>query len=153
MAKKQQILRFARIGNIMVTALLHAGVKLSGLGYPMYLLTVRGRKSGLPRTTPIVVLMGQNEYYLGSPYGMVDWVRNLRAAGEATLTRGRRTETFKARELSPKEAAPVLKEAFKKDNPFVRYYGVTPQSSLEEFERAAQSHPFFHLQRVSYPME
>jgi deazaflavin-dependent oxidoreductase (nitroreductase family) len=115
----------------------------------MYLLTVRGRKSGLPRTTPIVVLMSQNEYYLGSPYGMVDWVRNLRAAGEATLTRGRRTETFTARELSPKEAVPVLKEVFKKDNPFVRYYGVTPQSSLEEFERAAMTHPFFHLQRVS----
>ncbi|GHO63052.1 nitroreductase [Ktedonobacter sp. SOSP1-52] len=149
MVNKQQILRFARIGNRVITALLRAGIKLNGLGYPMYLLTVLGRKSGLPRTTPIVVLMSQNEYYLGSPYGMVDWVRNLRAAGEATLTRGRRTETFTARELSPKEAAPVLKEAFKKDNPFVRTYGVTPQSSLEEFERAALTHPFFHLQRVS----
>lgn len=149
MVKKQPILRFARIGNKVITVLLRIGIKLNGLGYPMYLLTVRGRKSGLPRTTPIVVLMSRNEYYLGSPYGMVDWVRNLQAAGEATLTRGRRTETFTARQLSPKEAAPALKEAFKKDNPFVRSYGVTPQSSLEEFERAAQSHPFFHLQRIS----
>lgn len=133
----------------VMTALLRTGIKLNGLGYPMYLLTVRGRKSVLPRTTPIVVLMSRNEYYLGSPYGMVDWVHNLRVAGEATLTRRRRTETFTARELSPKEAAPMLKEALKKDNPFVRSYGVTPQSSLEEFERAALTHSFFHVQRVS----
>ena len=151
MGKKQSTLRFMHIGNSVITALLRAGIKLNGLGYPMYLLTVRGRKSGLPRTTPIVVLMSQNEYYLGSPYGMVDWVRNLLANGEAMLTRGRRMETFTARELSPQEAAPVLKEAFKKDNPFVRLYGVTPQSSWEDFERAALTHPFFHLQRVSYP--
>lgn len=112
MVKKQSIMRFARVGNRVITALLRTGIKLNGLGYPMYLLTVRGRKSGLPRTTPVVALMCQNEHYLGSPYGTVDWVRNLRASREATMTRGRRTETFTARELSPKEAAPVLKEAF-----------------------------------------
>src|SRR2546430_15997883 len=33
-------------------------------------------------------------------FGTVNWVRNLRAAGEATLTRGRRTETVSARELT-----------------------------------------------------
>ena len=38
----------------------------------------------------IVELDGQR--YLQSPYGQVEWVRNLRAAGTGTLRRGRRTE-------------------------------------------------------------
>ncbi len=47
---------FVRLSNILTLILLRAGVKLVGPGhYPMYLLTVKGRKSGLPRTVPIVL--------------------------------------------------------------------------------------------------
>jgi hypothetical protein len=77
----------------------------------------------------------------------VAWVRNLRAAGEAILTRGRRSETVNARELPKGEAALVLREEIKGGNPFARYYGVTTDSSLEEFERAVLSHPVFVLER------
>jgi hypothetical protein len=79
-------------------------------------------------------------------FGIVDWVRNLRAAGEATLTRGRRSETINVRELLQGEAALVLREDIKGGNPFARYYGVTADSSLEEFERAVLTHPVFLLQ-------
>jgi hypothetical protein len=85
--------------------------------------------------------------YLGSPYGIVDWVRNLRAAGEAILTRGRRSETVNATELPPSEAALVLREEITGGNPFGRYFGVTADSPLEEFERAALTHPLFVLER------
>jgi len=78
---------------------------------------------------------------------VVDWVRNLRAAGEATLTRGRRSEAVKAIELSPREAGLVLKEIIKGGNPFGRYFDVTVESSLEDFERATVRHPVFLLQR------
>ena len=75
---------FARWGNSLTTPLLRAGVKLVGPGnYPMYLLTVRGRKSGQPRTVPIVLLEQHGQRYLAATYGMVDWVRNLRAAVES----------------------------------------------------------------------
>ena len=74
-------------------------------------------------------------------------MRNLRAAGEAVLTRGRRSETVNVRELPPKEAALVLREDIKGGNPFARSYGVTADSSLEEFERAAVTHPVFVLER------
>lgn len=37
-----------------------------------------------------------------SPSGLVDRVRNLRAAGQATLRRGRRSEVLTARELPPR---------------------------------------------------
>jgi len=147
MAKINKAPMFVRLGNILTTTLLRAGVKLVGFGkYPMYLLTVRGRKSGLPRTTPIVIIQRNGKRYLASPYGIVDWVRNLRAAGEAILTRGRRSEKFNARELPPKEAALVLREDVKDGNPFARYFQVTADSSLEEFERTAVRHPVFVLQ-------
>ena len=148
MAKTSQVPLFVRIGNILTTTLLRAGFKLVGPGnYPMYLLTVRGRKSGQPRTIPIVIHEENGKRYVASPYGIVDWVRNLRAAGEAILTRGRRSETVNARELPPKEAALVLREDFKGGNPFARYFGVTAHSSLEDFERTAVSHPVFVLEK------
>ena len=147
MATTEKAPWFVHVGNVLTTTLLRAGVKLVGPGnYPMYLLTVRGRKSGQPRTIPIVILEQNGKRYLASPYGMVNWVRNLRAAREAILTRGRRAETVTARELSEGEAALVLRADIKR-NPFARYFGVTADSSLEEFERAAVSHPLFALER------
>ena len=148
MAKTNQAPRSVRVANVLITTLLRAGLPLVGPGlvignYPMYLLTVRGRKSGLPRTVPLVIIERNGNRYVGSPYGIVDWVRNLRAAGEATLTRGRRSETVNARELSKGEATLLLRGG----NPFARYFGVTADSSLEEFERAAVSHPVFVLER------
>jgi len=152
MAKTAQVPMFVRLGNILTLTLLRAGFKLVGPGlvignYPMYLLTVRGRKSGQPRTVALAIIERNGKRYVASPYGIVDWVRNLRAAGEAILTRGRRSETVNARELPPKEAALVLREAIKGGNPFARNYQVTADSSLEEFERATISHPVFVLER------
>ena len=152
MAKTSKVPRFVRVANVLTTTLLRVGMPLVGPGlvignYPMYLLTVRGRKSGQPRTVPIAIIERNGKRYIGSPYGIVDWVRNLRAAGEAILTRRRRSETVIARELPAGEAAVVLREEIEGGNPFMHYYGVTANSSREEFERAAVSHPLFVLER------
>ena len=148
MAKTYQAPLFVRVANILTLTLLRAGVKLVGPGnYPMYLLTVRGRKSGQPRTVALAVIKRNGKRYVTSPYGIVDWVRNLRAAGEAVLTRGRRSETVNAMTLPTGEATLVLREDVKDGNPFARNYGVTADSSLEEFERAVVSHPLFLLER------
>ena len=149
MAKTYQAPMFVRLGNVLTTPLLRAGVKLVGIGnYPMYLLTVRGRKSGEPRTVALAMIERNGKRYVGSVYGIVDWVRNLRAMGEATLTRGRRAETVNARELSNGEAALLLREEIKGGNPFGHYYGVTADSSFEEFERAVLTHPLFLFEKV-----
>lgn len=142
---------FVRLGNVFTTPLLRAGVRLSGFGHPMYLLTVRGRKSGQPRTTPIVVIEQDGRRYLAAGYGIVDWVRNLRAAGEAILTRGRRSENVRAIELPSGEAALVLKRTLTGGLPsfLTDAYGVTSESSLEEIERATAEHPVFLLQRAA----
>ena len=152
MAKTDKAPMYVRLGNALTLTLLRAGFKLVGPGlvigkYPMYLLTVRGRKTGQPRTVPVVIWEHNGKHYVGSVYGIVDWVRNLRAAGEAILTRGRRSETVNVIELPSREAALVLREDIKGGNPFARSYGVTADSSLEEFERSVLSHPLFVLEK------
>jgi deazaflavin-dependent oxidoreductase (nitroreductase family) len=151
MAKTSQVPWFVPLGNKVTIALARVGVKLSGPGvffgnYPMYLLTVRGRKSGQPRTVLIAIIRRNGKRYVGAPYGIVDWVRNLRAAGEATLTRGRHTETINASELLPGDAALILRDEAAVGNPFIRFFGVNTHSTPEEFERAAVSHPLFLLE-------
>lgn len=150
MAKVDKAPAFVRVGNVMTTTLLRAGFKFNGMGlknHPTYLFTVRGRKSGQPRTIPIVIIEQNGRRYLNSPFGMVNWVRNLQAAGEAVLTRGWRSETVSAKILPPHEAALVLREDIKNGNPFARNFGVTADSPLEEFEHTVLTHPIFVLEK------
>lgn len=147
MAKTYRAPLYVRLANIMSTNLLRAGFKFTGFkGYHIYLLTVRGRKSGKPRTVPLALLGHNGKRYIACA-GTGDWVLNLRAAGEATLTRERHSEIVNTRELSNEEAAFVLREEVKHGYPFANKLGVTVNSSLEEFEHAVVGHPFFELKR------
>jgi deazaflavin-dependent oxidoreductase (nitroreductase family) len=140
MAKTYRVNFTVRLSNALVAALLRMGVRLG----PMTLLTVRGRKSGEPRTTPVAITEQDGRRIIVGTFGDVNWVRNLRAAGEATLTRGRRSEHVTVRELSAEEAAPLLKQVLPGAPGMIRgYFDVTPDSSLEEFEREAPRHPIF----------
>jgi deazaflavin-dependent oxidoreductase (nitroreductase family) len=153
MATTSPVPKFVRVANVLTTTLLRAGVNLVGFGrHPTYLLTVRGRKSGEPRTTPVSVVERDGNRYLFAPYGVVDWVRNLRAAGAATLTRGHRAEAIRATELPGDEAGRILKAFIESGNPMGRFFGVTGESSREEFEHATISHPVFLLQSVTSPV-
>ena len=75
--------------------LLAAGVPL-GLNR---LVTIRGRKSGLPRTVAVAVIESSGRRWVWAPWGEVHWVRNLRAAGRATIAVRGRTEEVTATEL------------------------------------------------------
>src|SRR5579875_1042991 len=105
MAKTYQVNAFARFGNTVTAAMIRLGIAPAG----MYLLTVRGRKSGLPRTVPVNLIQHQGHRWLVAPYGEVAWVRNARAAGEVELRRGSTAERAQVREVSAGEAAPVLR--------------------------------------------
>jgi len=77
MEKTSQVPFYVRLGNALTLTLLRAGFKLRGPyiffgNYPMYLLTVRGRKSGLPRTVSIAMIERNGKSYVGSVYGIVD---------------------------------------------------------------------------------
>lgn len=146
MAKTYRVSFTVRLSNILTTTLLRAGVKLGN----MTLLTVRGRKSGQPRTTPVALVEQAGQRLLIAPFGEVNWVRNLRAAGEATISRGRRSESISVVELTAEEAASILMQSLTKAPSFLRaYFDVTPTSSLEDFEREAPRHPVFLVQRAA----
>jgi deazaflavin-dependent oxidoreductase (nitroreductase family) len=68
------------------------------LGYNR-LVTIRGRKSGQPRTAAIAVIEVAGKRWVWAPWGEVNWVRNLRAAGRATINERGRTLEVSATEL------------------------------------------------------
>jgi len=62
-------------------------------------LTVVGRRSGRPISTPVPPFAYQTTRYLVSGGGETDWVRNLRTAGQGELRKGRMREAFRAVEV------------------------------------------------------
>jgi deazaflavin-dependent oxidoreductase (nitroreductase family) len=111
------------------------------------LLTVRGRTSGRLHSTPVIVLTLHGNRWLVAPYGERAWVKNARAAGEVTLSRGRHRETLTIEEVEPQAAAPILKQ-YLRDTPITRpFFDVTPDAPLADFVREAPRHPVFRLRR------
>lgn len=110
-------------------------------------LGVRGRSSGVWRTTPVNLLDYGGHRYLVSPRGEGQWVRNLRASGTGELRVGRRTEAFRGRELSDDEKVPVLRAYLKrwKFEVGAFFEGVGPDSSDAEILAIAARHPAFEV--------
>jgi deazaflavin-dependent oxidoreductase (nitroreductase family) len=135
--------------NPVVQRLLGLGIRLG----PNALITIRGRKSGLLRTTPVALVEHDGRRWVQSPFGEVDWVRNLRAAGEGTLTLGRRREQVKAVELSVDEAAAFFKEVV---GPYARRLligrlligSLGARDILEDPVGAGRRYPVFELHAV-----
>jgi deazaflavin-dependent oxidoreductase (nitroreductase family) len=109
------------------------------------LLTVPGRRSGRPRSTPVTLVEEDGQRWLVAPYGPVGWVHNARIAGRVQLSRGRRSETVRVKELAPEAAAPILK-AYLERVPITRpYFDVTPDAPLAAFAAEAPQHPVFRV--------
>ena len=76
-------------------------------GAPILLLTTRGRKSGQPRTTPLLYLAdGSRVVVVGSQGGMPShplWYRNLVANPDVEVQTGRERRAMRARTASPDE--------------------------------------------------
>ncbi|TQL69712.1 uncharacterized protein DUF385 [Nocardioides albertanoniae] len=83
----------------------------TGLGMKeLPVLTVPGRTSGKPRSTPLSVLDLNKERYLLEGFPGADWARNVRAAaGRASLRIGARTEEVHLVEVEDEEALTVLR--------------------------------------------
>src|ERR1700757_3481693 len=112
----------------------------------IYLLQVRGRKSGKLYATPVDVLELAGKRYLVAPRGRTQWVRNAEAAGEITLKRGSRRDRFRLRTLDDAEKLPILKaylDSFKRE--VQRYFAVAAGSPPEAFAEIASSYPAFEL--------
>jgi deazaflavin-dependent oxidoreductase (nitroreductase family) len=140
--------RFVRAPGPIVRRLLAKGLPFG----PNVLITIRGRRSGTPHTFPIALTRFGDRRFVQSPFGDVNWVHNLRAAGEATITKGDRREDVHARELTPEEAGPVLRGVL---SPYLRnrilgvftrrYFAISPDSTDAQFVDKARRQPIFEL--------
>ena len=130
----RQIPSWVPFFNLLAKPLLKLGVPMG----PDVLITVRGRKTGLPRTTPVTICEYGGRRGFISPFGETDWARNLRAAGIATMSLGRRRENVRVVELV---IAPIARTS-RIGNWFVRN---VDRIDIDDPEEAALGRPVFEI--------
>jgi deazaflavin-dependent oxidoreductase (nitroreductase family) len=140
--------RSVSIFSPILKFLLAAGVPL---GFNR-LVTIRGRKSGLPRTAAIAVLEVSGTRWVWAPWGEVHWVRNLRAAGTASIKMRGRTEEVRATELDPTERLAFFRDVlgpFAQGIPFgVKFIRIVDGVDLTRPVEAAEGRVVFELHPV-----
>jgi deazaflavin-dependent oxidoreductase (nitroreductase family) len=146
MAKTFRMTRARRLEGRMTAFFIRLGLVPSS----MFVLSVRGRKTGRMRSNPVDHVIEGDQRWLVAPYGQVQWVRNARVAGEVVLSRGGRSETLRISEVEPREAAPVLRQYITRGRFSRPYFDVAPDSPVEAFIAEAPRHPVF---RVGSPVE
>lgn len=114
-------------------------------------LTVTGRKSGKPRSTPVTPMTVDGHRYIvgGLPKG--DWAANARAAGEATVHQGRKDQRVRVVEIPVEQARPLLRQfpiLVPTGVGFMRNAGLVTGPNPDEFEALAGRCPVFRLDPV-----
>jgi deazaflavin-dependent oxidoreductase (nitroreductase family) len=135
--------QMGRLFNGMVATLTRHGISLRGSA----VLSVRGRKSGEWRSTPVNPLTYEGKRYLVSPRGHTQWVRNLRVAGGGELRVGRRVEAFTATELRDEQKPELLREYLRRWKFEVGMFfdGVGPDAPEERLLEIAPGYPVFQI--------
>ncbi len=128
-----------------LNALVRPLARLGLTGPRTHVLTVRGRKTGKPWSTPVSIVAERGERWLVAPYGDRNWVLNARAAGWIELRRGRRNERLAVVELSPEDAVPVLRRYYELGRVTRPFFDVTLDSSDADWLAEAPRHPVFRL--------
>ena len=119
------------------------------LGLPpckYHVLTVKGRRSGRLHSTPVSVMQIDEQRWLVAPYGTRNWVRNARAAGQVTLSRGGHSEVLNVEEEhDPTRCASVLKLYLDREPITRRFFDAKPGAPVEAFVAEAHRHPVFRI--------
>jgi deazaflavin-dependent oxidoreductase (nitroreductase family) len=114
-------------------------------------LTVPGRKSGRERSTPVTPMTVGGQEYVVAGFPGADWVANVRAAGEATVARGRNTRRVRMVELSADASRPLLR-VFPEKVPtgvgFMKRAGLVTDGRPQEFEALAGRIAVFRLDGI-----
>jgi len=134
--------------NAIAKPLLAAGVPMAFNG----LITVPGRKTGIPRTTALAIVNVDGRRWVWSPWGEVNWVQNLRAAGRATVTFRRQEEEVRAVELDPEQRVAFFRDTL---TPIARrmrggmwFIRAFDGVDLRDPVAAAEGQPVFELRPV-----
>ncbi len=147
-APRAHIPRRVRIFSPVLRFLLVSGVPL---GFNR-LVTIRGRKSGLPRTTPLAVITVDGRRWVWSPWGESQWVRNLRAAGRATIAFRGETEEVTATELDPTQRVGYFRDVLgplARSIPFgMQFFHIVDGVDLSDPVATAEGRRVFELHPV-----
>lgn len=129
MSLKQSVMR---LGNTVASTLYRrtGGRALKSVaGLPVLLLTVRGRRTGEPRTVPLAYLMHDGSYLVvGSAAGQdtePQWFRNLRRADTAQVQISGDTSTVDVRVLQGSERDHVWNTVVVRHANFAQYQSKT----------------------------
>jgi hypothetical protein len=113
----------------------------------IYVLEVRGRKSGNTISLPVDPLDLDGKRYLVCARGESNWVRDARTAGEVMLARAMRRHRYAVRALPPCMRPPVLKAYLDRfASEIQRFFPVPKGSPVEVFNDLAPRYPMFELQ-------
>jgi deazaflavin-dependent oxidoreductase (nitroreductase family) len=117
-----------------------------GLSSRVAVLEVRGRASGQPRSTPVVIATVEGKRYLVSMLGPgSDWVKNVEAAhGEAILRQGRRHPVHLV-PVPPAERARILSEYVRVATSGRHHLPVAVGAPLSEFQAIAEHYPVYRI--------
>jgi hypothetical protein len=141
MAKTYRRSRSTRLINSLFQALTRLGL---GASY-RHILTVPGRKTGRLYSTPVDIIEVDGWRWLVAGYGPANWVRDVRAAGVAMLSRGRRSEQFEVEEADVSAAVPVLRKYMAEIRVTRAYFDATPNSADETIAAELPRHAVFRL--------
>ncbi len=128
-----------------LNALVRPLAKLGFAGRSTHVLTVPGRESGKLWSTPVSIVEHAGGRWLVAPYGERNWVRNARAAGWVELQRGRRRARLAVEEVDAVQAAPVLREYYRRFRVTRPFFDVTLASFDEDWVAESPRHPVFRL--------
>ena len=135
-----------------VTVFTPIAKRLLGAGVPIGLnglVTIRGRNSGVDRTTPIAIVRVSGRRWIWAPWGEVQWVRNLRVAGRARVTFRRRQEEVTATELDAEQRVAFFRDVLgplARSIPFGRsFIRIVDGVDLDDPEGAAEGRVVFEL--------
>jgi deazaflavin-dependent oxidoreductase (nitroreductase family) len=138
---------FVGVMSGLLRRLLRTGLPMG----PSALISVRGRKSGIERTTPVMLIEVGGRRWIQGTFGESNWVRNLRASGKATLRVRGRAVNVQAVELSTEQAESFIRDVlgpYLRRIPFSRQLIVAMVGShdmLDDPRAAAERHPVFEL--------
>jgi deazaflavin-dependent oxidoreductase (nitroreductase family) len=119
-------------------ALLRRGLTVGS----QHLLSIRGRRTGELRRTPVSVVTVEGLRYIVAAFPDANWVKNTRAAGRGTLERGRGSELVQLIELPAAERGPILRAFLHQVRGGVRFF---ESSDPEVVASSADRYPVFRV--------
>lgn len=131
--------------NRVVVSLQRLGLRLGTI----HVLTVPGRVTGAPRSTPVSPLTVDGRRFVIAGLPRSDWARNARAAGRGELARGRARRSVALHEVTDPALRRAVMAAFPREVPhgvpfFVRV-GLVRGADPEQFALAADRVAVFEV--------